>query len=84
RTVKRSRANDSRHLACESRSSSDSLSVPRSTLKPPPKKRGFFYFHLFKSGSLATALVALLLQQDFWIICSIKSIQSVVSTTKVV
>ena len=42
RTVKRSRANDSRHLACESRSSSDSLSVPRSTLKPPPNKRGFF------------------------------------------
>src|SRR3569623_597082 len=40
RTVKRSRANDSRHLACESRSSSDSLSVspargiPQNPLNP--------------------------------------------------
>src|SRR5512143_1686300 len=36
RTVKRSRANDSRHLACESRSSSDSLfRTEPGTTKPP-------------------------------------------------
>ena len=45
RTVKRSRANDSRHCACESRSSSDSLSVSRQSPgypKPPQNPRGFF------------------------------------------
>ena len=41
RTVKRSRANDSRHYACESRSSSDSLSVPQSTQNPLPQRGGF-------------------------------------------
>src|SRR5512139_2417466 len=51
RTVKRSRANDSRHLACESRSSSDSLSVregtkPSRTSKTPSQKEGVFYWEI--------------------------------------
>ena len=45
RTVKRSRANDSRHYACESRSSSDSLYRPRNSnpqeQNPLPKRGGF-------------------------------------------
>jgi len=39
--------------------------VPRRTLKPPPKMRGFFYFHFLNREALRQHWLALLAQQDF-------------------